>query len=141
MRISLVIFVSLFIFGCSTAHKSSSQNKNTTEQNISKKQQLEELVDKIKICFTREGSTSPGGPCYSGPGGVRSRSPGGACYSGPGGALYSGPGGNLYSGPGGNRYAGPGGTCYSGPGGNCANGMESASCPEICGHCMAKSKK
>ena len=116
-----------------TTPKSSSSTKTKKSQQATKEQKVNEIVEKVKICFECEGSTNPGGPCYSGPGGARSIHPGGMCYSGPGGNLSLSPGGSMYAGPGGNRYAGPGGNCYAGPGGACAKGTKSDSCPKICG--------
>ena len=140
MRYYVIILSSFLICGCTTAHKTKTLSttettiSNTTEttQTSSKKARLQQIVEKVKICFECKGSTNPGGPCYSGPGGARSIHPGGMCYSGPGGNLSISPGGNMYAGPGGNRYAGPGGNCYAGPGGACAQGIRSESCPKIC---------
>lgn len=127
--------ICFFVVGCSIASKKSPTQSEQTNLKISIEKKLSKIVETATACFSCEGSTNPGGPCYSGPGGAISTSPSGACYGGPGGNLYAGPGGNLYSGPSGNCHSGPGGNCYAGPGGNCANGIENDDCPKICGVC------
>ena len=68
------------------------------------------------------GSTTPRGPCNSGPGGGLNAGPGGGLSMGPGGGLSMGPSGGLSMGPRGGMSMGPGGGLSMGPGGGASMG-------------------
>ncbi len=127
MRNLFSIFIALFFIGCTTTNNKSANDQSLKTQETSKEQLIDNLIKIADTCLSCQGSTNPGGPCYSGPGGQISTNPGGSCYNGPGGNLYAGPGGNCYSGPGGN--------CNAGPGGNCAGGPNKKDCPKVCNIC------